>query len=698
MPTVPTNTASETKTSQVNNNGPVTNQDITHYLGPDGSIVSWINNEGVGQGALAAIPGPPGPPGPGGSTNPSILYASPSGNDNNNGLTWQTAKATVVGALIALPGGSTGQCGNGVVYFADGTPANTISGAGLWLMGPNDPNYANLPVGWLRAPSGGLNIIGVGGTNSGPNPHIPRATLNGPPSSSGRNNPGIWVSAYAGPLYCENIAIGGYLTRCFVLGEDSNNGRTGTGEVSGLTFRNCTGSLQTTISGVGPCWDITGTSFWIFFYDCGGNGNVINSTPYTYNSAAFLIDGRTNAGNGLVFFHGETNTTQGGIILAPGTNGGSVFVDDITQEGSFTFGSPVAPCVWITADGASGNVLARINNAQIADGGSTQMPAVQNDGGSSGVFVTNAFGVKINTQGVMTSFAEYTNNYQNMVVSQLRQGQTGFFDGKVVGVKDDVRRNFLSCARFVNQGRQNTVSWGVAPGVTFTQSIAAPDGTLNAGRISNANTFQAGVYFNVNGAGQQQVSFSVGDWVIIGCWVRTNSGTGGVNPPLSYALVSSGFTFVGNVGQIFGYESIQGDGEWKWVYGLGKIATIGTNPSYIEFEGTTDSTHVLDFCYPVQLHIPSGTISDNEAFEIANTLVSSRDDSLSGIVSIPRNTTFMADGIRMPKITSAIAAPGADMGFLRWEAGTNAGTLKLVAYAGTSTTGVTITDNIGAGN
>ena len=54
MPIAPTPTASETKTSQVNFNGAATDQDITHYLGPDGTIASWIDNNGVGQGALAS--------------------------------------------------------------------------------------------------------------------------------------------------------------------------------------------------------------------------------------------------------------------------------------------------------------------------------------------------------------------------------------------------------------------------------------------------------------------------------------------------------------------------------------------------------------------------------------------------------------------------------------------------------------------
>ena len=49
------------------------------------------------------------------------------------------------------------------------------------------------------------------------------------------------------------------------------------------------------------------------------------------------------------------------------------------------------------------------------------------------------------------------------------------------------------------------------------------------------------------------------------------------------------------------------------------------------------------------------------------------------------------------KATVGVSAPGAGYGMLRWEAGTGANTAKLVAYAGTSTTGTTIVDNVGGG-
>lgn len=56
-----------------------------------------------------------------------------------------------------------------------------------------------------------------------------------------------------------------------------------------------------------------------------------------------------------------------------------------------------------------------------------------------------------------------------------------------------------------------------------------------------------------------------------------------------------------------------------------------------------------------------------------------------------------AQGMSISQRTGSATAPGATVGRLTILPGTNAGTAKLVVYAGTSTTPVTIVDNIGAG-
>jgi len=59
--------------------------------------------------------------------------------------------------------------------------------------------------------------------------------------------------------------------------------------------------------------------------------------------------------------------------------------------------------------------------------------------------------------------------------------------------------------------------------------------------------------------------------------------------------------------------------------------------------------------------------------------------------------TLTAGAVGLPKMTASASAPGAGGGKIELVCGTNAGSAKLVAYAGTSSTAVTILDNIGSG-
>jgi hypothetical protein len=59
--------------------------------------------------------------------------------------------------------------------------------------------------------------------------------------------------------------------------------------------------------------------------------------------------------------------------------------------------------------------------------------------------------------------------------------------------------------------------------------------------------------------------------------------------------------------------------------------------------------------------------------------------------------TLAAGELGMGEITASGSAPGASSAKMEWVTGTNANTCKLIAYAGTSSTPVTIVDNVGAG-
>ena len=85
-------------------------------------------------------------------------------------------------------------------------------------------------------------------------------------------------------------------------------------------------------------------------------------------------------------------------------------------------------------------------------------------------------------------------------------------------------------------------------------------------------------------------------------------------------------------------------------------------------------------------------------YDAANTLAQRNGTNAQRFNLGQGNTALAAGRLAMGRDAAAAFAPGAGYGLLRWETGTNAGTLKLVAYAGTSTTGVTVVDNVGGGN
>lgn len=68
-----------------------------------------------------------------------------------------------------------------------------------------------------------------------------------------------------------------------------------------------------------------------------------------------------------------------------------------------------------------------------------------------------------------------------------------------------------------------------------------------------------------------------------------------------------------------------------------------------------------------------------------------------GSAGLDNSTTDVALPFVNSKMSASASAPGAGKADLRWLAGTNAGTCKLVANAGTSATEVTIIDNVGGG-
>src|ERR1700675_3132231 len=290
-----------------------------------------------------------------------IQYVDYTGNDANNGLSWGSAKKTIMAAYDALPnsGGSIFiMQGSG----SDATPiqATSTPGQGIWIMGSKDPNYSNPPPGWRKAKPN-VTFMGVAGTSHDANTHY-GAQVQLSAGGPSKNQPCIWLSNAGSPYHFENLkcpAAG----RGIVLGESSNNLRDGTASVSGMTFINVAATPVPSAT-TGPGVDITGGSFWLYFQDCVFEGNFQAPSVVDNRHAAVLIDGAGNSGNGLIFIT-NMNTNGGGIKFIPGWNGGSLTVTGLTEEGTFP-PQNTPPAVYLTATSVFTDF--HLENIAVADG------------------------------------------------------------------------------------------------------------------------------------------------------------------------------------------------------------------------------------------------------------------------------------------------------------------------------------------
>jgi hypothetical protein len=546
--------------------------------------------------------------------------------DSNDGKSWGSAMLTVDNAICLLPGGncSASQAGSGTVYFTSGSQACAASSsAGIWIMGASDPNYSSPPTCWLKQPGSGapsLSVIGVQSNNFGPNAPIGRALIAGG-SSVDRNHPGIWLSGTNMPIYIANAAVQ-YPGRGIVIGECSNNVRTGTCQVSDATYDNDTANINQ-VAGNGPAWDITGGSFWIRLRNCGGAGTDSVNTPTSDDAAAVLVDGRTNTGVGLLFID-DFDAGSGGIKFYSGSNGGALNARKVTTEDQ-----QGEPAVWFALGGA-GDFYAHgtIDDVTVADAAGTN-PGLENDTVAT-VAAKDIQGQISNVVGAVTLLSQYPNNLQNQVISPQRSGQTGFVGAPLSGIwnygkRDDVQRGAgLTTVRFGNQVNGSTCgSWFATQFAgTTTQTcsgIADPFGGTNAGQVSSTSSTSEQLNFTPGSSGIDSVNLSVGEYLIGGVWTRSETANGYSGNALVAAVLAvtgTGFTTVGGCDG----NSVLGDGQWTWNRCIYKVTAVGTNPASLEFGVHFASGFTVQAYGPVLNFIAPGTFSDNEAYAYENAL------------------------------------------------------------------------------
>ena len=539
-----------------------------------------------------------------------VLYVSPNGNDANDGLSPGTAMRTVYHTLCSLPNGncSTLQAGNGTLHVADSVAVGgPVTGQGIYLMGSQDPSYSSPPSGWLKY-AGPLTIDCVGTKAIFQNTKFGSCGVNGGDST----HPFIWLSGMGGfnaSLIFDGIGPSGYPVNAVRMGINSSGNRQDeTGGVVGVTFNHFACHIDSGTGGTnGPGFDVGSNVYEITISHSLLCGNQDYTGGTTADQAHAIVLNPGTGFGGYLFNLDDVIFNNGGVKFTPGTSSSFFTARHIVTEGqieaAFRF------------TGNPSQMKALIEDVTVADCTGT-CPAVQVDQSpgiapqGDGVVAVNVFGQGQNVVGAATVIGQYANNLQAITSLPNLQGQQGVIDGKLAGTTDAARRLFTPVSvRFANQANQAGTVRGHCS-ETVTTGIAAPDGTSGATQMSC-------------GSGQGQMAFfdqnmtpSVGDWFILGAWLRCT--TNGCGQPGGQGLDINGAAQGTNYHSFS--DQVPGNQEWQWHWQALKITSSGSGASEMIFWLLPDSTHTVQFYAPIFFRIAAGTISDNEAMEIAANL------------------------------------------------------------------------------
>ncbi len=526
----------------------------------------------------------------------AIQYVSPQGNDANSGLSWALSKLTIYNAICSLPGGncSTQIAGSGTIYVAPGSAENSTSTCGIWIMGAADPNFSSPPACWLKS-SGTQNvhIIGITDGAGAPNPHRPRTPVTGG-SSADNNHPAVWIAASAGyPLEFDNLAFGA-TGRGIVIGECSNNLRNNTCNTTQLDFENDSAFVGDSNTTGGPCTDLAGWNYWIWFRDFGCSGNAThNANGYLSNSAAsILLDGTLGHGNGLIYFS-DINIDDGGIKIIPGDDGGYVSIINVFEEGCC--GNAPPPVWWTNWNTGTEGYVQNVSYADIPNS-----PAVVENDATNTV---HGAPLVINPGGAISGPAYVIQPYASSgTISPLREQQYGVNGNYLVGESDAGRRlSTLVPVRFTPLGYSNPANWATVSGsVAIATNVADPFGGTGAATLTASST---GV---VQMSGLNTKTSVPGDWAIFGMWIK---GAGPFFPTIG-CPGEGGFLYSAT----YGNTGTSNDGQWQYVWQAGKVSSGGNACLSIEVVSGTPVT----VYGPTEYYVTNGTFSDNEALEFAS--------------------------------------------------------------------------------
>ncbi|HEV2386641.1 MAG TPA: hypothetical protein VGS20_05230 [Candidatus Acidoferrales bacterium] len=530
----------------------------------------------------------------------AVYFVSPNGNDSNDGLSWGSAFQTFYHAVTVMEGSSVQ---GGTLYAAANSACGgPVTGQGLWLFTTGSSPGS----GWLQL-NYPLRVVGVG-TTSWVGQSVPSAVNLNCGSST---QVALQLSSTDRPIEFDNLGFTG------------SEGLSISASVSAV-FRNDYFNVNRSVNTNGPAVLISSTSaapsFNLWFYDCLFNANAPVASPASDASEAFVVNpGGANPSDGLIFLQ-HVQLETGDLKYYMGGNFGSLFVDGLVTENQ-TDGHGG---IWFVGgtNAITANFNATLENIAVADatgcvaGAANNCYAIENDG-SVGTDEIVAWdlggGNSVATYGPMTVLgATNTGIAASLTALPLVQGQPGPYAGRSFWQSDSARRTFgPSVGQFANLDPQLPTSsnWNLGGGVTVA-SATAPDGTNNAGLVSNSNSSISGANFHAS-----NVTLAAGDYLIGGVWAKGDVNNGGAQ------VINVGSCGSGTLTQIatsLGGFPTKGASsqEWEWYSAAYKVSGTGGSCPVNHSYGVNNNSSAT-FYAPVLYHVSSGAITDSEAALIA---------------------------------------------------------------------------------
>jgi hypothetical protein len=341
-------------------------------------------------------------------------------------------------------------------------------------------------------------------------------------------------------------------------------------------------------------------------------------------------------GSGLIEINRWTGT---GIKFYGGVNGGSIRVVDLTVEAPFIVNPPG---VWISG-AAAGAFVSHVELADVT--GNTASLVVDSAVNPRNVFAEFLAGAApgnidgkvyfggFQYGGVLSSS---TGGMSSALATPTRAGAFGIIDGHVYAQHDGGRRLFSpSAVRYANLAKFSPANWFFidtgGPTHVLTTGISAPDGTTGASQVSIATGGQSA--FAYHATQTLSVTIAVGQWFIGGAWVQSQTANGYQSNAagLYFQLTGSGNYLSSGIGY-------QGSGlhssSWEWVWFAYKVLGAGTPSTTAAMYSRADSLHTIQAYAPVLIQVPAGSLSDNEASDLAMHLSSYPEAAAPGEVAM----------------------------------------------------------------